>query len=61
MKVLKSEIIPETSLMGKHVYVKFEDGLIAYVSKNTFETYGRTTQEHVFELNKIQNKTKWEW
>lgn len=61
MKILKSEIIPETNLVCKHVYVKFEDGLVAYVSKNNFETYGRTTQEHVFELNKIQNKTEWEW
>lgn len=60
MKIIKAELIPATNLTSKYLYVKFEDGLVAYVSRNTFETYGRTTQEHVFELNKIQNKTEWE-
>jgi len=56
MKIIKKEIIPGTSFSTKYMFVEFEGGTIAYVFKNSFESYGKTSHEHVLEIEKIQNK-----
>jgi sulfur relay (sulfurtransferase) DsrF/TusC family protein len=54
MKIIKKEIIPSTNFSTKHMFIEFEGGTIAYVFKHSFESYGKTSHEHVLEIEKIQ-------
>ena len=54
MKIVKTELIPATNLTSKYLYVKFDDGLVGYVTNIDFELYGLTKQEHVTIIRELQ-------
>ena len=54
MKIVKTEWVPATNLTAKYLYVKFDDGLIGYVTNRDFELYGLTKQNHVTIIRELQ-------
>lgn len=54
MKIIKTELIPATNLTSKYLYVKFDDGLVGYVTNKDFELYGLTKQDHVTIIRELQ-------
>ena len=54
MKIVKTELVPATNLTAKYLYVKFDDGLIGYVTNRDFELYGLTKQNHVTIIRELQ-------
>ena len=56
VQVIKQEKIHKTNMCPEHMYLKFNDNVVAYAFKDSFEAHGLTTQEHVNLIKEIVSK-----